>query len=74
MAKRIKKAPLLKTLSGYTIAGNCTDITDCKDGIDELIEYMDYCYSINAKVPTTAYKRYNKLVEKLKKFENKKKK
>ena len=54
-------------LSAYTIAKNCSDITDVKDGMTEIREYLD-----RTKKPcNTAYIRLYKLSEKLKKLESK---
>jgi hypothetical protein len=51
-------------LSSYTIAKNCSDITDCNDGIKELKEYL----KIHKHPVKSVYIRYYKLVEKLKKL------
>lgn len=61
----------LKNLSSYTIAKNCTDISDCKEGIKELNRYIN-SFEDKKKVPSTAYIRFYKLNEKLKKLESKK--
>ena len=51
-------------LSAYTIAKNCSDKADCKAGIDELTKYFE-----ETKKPTkTAYIRFYKLHEKIKKL------
>lgn len=49
------------TLSPYTIATNCTDITDCNDGISELWDAYDRYKAAMAKVPEYIYKRIEKL-------------
>lgn len=54
-------------LSAYTIATNCTDLTDIKAGISELNEY----FKKTLKPTNTAYIRLYKLNLKLQKFENK---
>ena len=51
-------------LSAYTIAMNCTDISDCNIGIVELKEYLS-----KTKNPIiTAYIRFYKLHEKINKL------
>ena len=49
------------TLSPYTIAANCTDTTDCNDGISELWNACDRYKAAGQKVPEYIYKRIEKL-------------
>ena len=49
------------TLSPYTMATNCTDITDCNDGISELWDACDRYKAAGRKVPEYIYKRIEKL-------------
>jgi len=66
MAKKIN----FRTLSAYTIAANCTDVSDCKVGLSELNSYL-----ANAEKPcNSAYIRFYKLRNKLEKLESKAKK
>jgi hypothetical protein len=52
----------MKKLSAYTKAQNCTDIADCKVGIDEIKDYLN-----KTKNPCQqAYNRLGKLNLKLK--------
>jgi hypothetical protein len=51
-------------LSKYTIAKNCTDINDLKEGKNELNIYFKKCHIEGKKATKTAYTRYSKLVEK----------
>ena len=60
----------MKNLSAYTKPQNCTDYNDCQAGIDELNEYFENCARQKKQGLYTAYSRYNKLVEKQKKFTN----
>jgi hypothetical protein len=43
--------PKTKELSAYTIARNCTDITDVTAGIDEMKEAMQRCEKAGMKIP-----------------------
>jgi len=54
-------------LSAYTIAKNCTDITDLRDGIKEIEDY--FSKTTMPKRTKSSYIRYFKLHEKLKKYE-----
>lgn len=54
-------------LSAYTIADNCTDITDLQDGIDEIHAAIQVYNSRERKVPSFFYHRLSKLEYKLKK-------
>jgi hypothetical protein len=53
-------------LSFYTIAKHCSDITDIKDGIKEITEYLNK----TSKPCKTAYIRLYKLNLKLNKLQN----
>ncbi len=59
------------TLSPYTIASNCTDLTDICDGINEIQEEMKRLVSEGKNVPSFFYSRLAKLQTKRKKFEQK---
>ena len=57
----------MKKISAYTKAQNCTDVADCKVGIDEIRVYLK-----STKTPCQlAYNRLGKLKKKLEAFENK---
>lgn len=59
-----------KDLSSYTIAKNCTDLSDINTGIDELKDYFRSCEKAGKQPTNTALIRYSKLVikkDKLKK-------
>ena len=58
-------------LSPYTIASNCTDLTDIRDGINEIHEEMKRLVSEGKNVPSFFYSRLSKLQAKRKKFEQK---
>ena len=58
-------------LSPYTIASNCTDLTDIRDGINEIHEEMKRLVSEGKNVPSFFYSRLSKLQTKRKKFEQK---
>lgn len=58
-------------LSPYTIASNCTDLTDIRDGINEIHEEMKRLVSVGKNVPSFFYSRLSKLQAKRKKFEQK---
>ena len=59
-------------LSPYTIASNCTDLTDICDGINEIQDEMKRLVSEGKNVPSFFYSRLAKLHTKRKKFEQKK--
>ena len=59
-------------LSPYTIASNCTDLTDIRDGINEIQEEMKRLVSEDKNVPSFFYSRLAKLQTKREKFEQKK--
>lgn len=50
------------TLSSYTIAKNCSDISDCEYGIQELKNFIKYNYPNDTKL---AYRRLNALYKKI---------
>lgn len=57
-------------LSAYTIAKNCTDLSDVNAGMEELKDYFTACEKQGKKPTATAYIRFSKLVikrDKLKK-------
>lgn len=58
-------------LSPYTIASNCTDLTDIRDGINEIQDEMKRLVSEGKDVPQFFYSRLSKLQTKRKKFEQK---
>ena len=59
-------------LSSYTVAKNCTDLSDVNYGINELKEYFTACEKVGKKPTTTAHIRFSKLMQKRDKFQNKK--
>jgi hypothetical protein len=61
-------------LSPYTIAKNCTDLTDCSNGIDELEDWKESRERNNLSIPKSYYNRYANLRKKINKFQNLKKK
>lgn len=58
-------------LSPYTIASNCTDLTDIRDGINEIQDEMKRLVSEGKDVPSFFYSRLSKLQAKRKKYEQK---
>lgn len=59
----------MKKLSPYTIATNCTDITDCNYGIREIFEAVDYYKEkLGRKEPQYFWNRLEKLQAKRDKF------
>ncbi len=58
-------------LSPYTIASNCTDLTDIRDGINEIQDEMKRLVSEGKNVPSFFYSRLSKLQTKRKKYEQK---
>jgi hypothetical protein len=57
-------------LSAYTIAKNCTDLSDINVGINELKDYFSACEKAGKKPTETSYIRFSKLIikrDKLKK-------
>ena len=61
-----------KKLSAYTIAANCSDLSDVNAGIDELRKYFYACENANKKPTYTALIRYSKLHMKKDKLTSKK--
>ncbi len=59
-------------LSAYTIAKNCTDLSDVNAGLDELTDYFTACEKVGKKPTATAYIRFSKLAIKRDKFTIKK--
>lgn len=55
-------------LSAYTIAKNCTDISDVNAGIDELKVYFKNCDMLGKKPSKTALSRFAKLMQKKEKM------
>ncbi len=51
-----------KELSPYTIAKNCTDLSDINVGIKEMKNYFSYCDKKNIHPTSTDYSRYAKLL------------
>lgn len=58
-------------LSPYTIASNCTDLTDIRDGINEIQEEMIKLVSEGKNVPSFFYSRLSKLQVKRKNLNRK---
>lgn len=48
-------------LSAYTIAKNCSDLSDVNAGMEELKDYFNACDKAGKKPTTTAYIRFSKL-------------
>lgn len=55
----------------YTIASNCTDLTDIRDGINEIQDEIKRLVSENKDVPNFFYSRLSKLQAKRMKYEQK---
>ncbi len=53
----------MKKLSAYTIASNCSDMQDLKDGIQEIQERISQRLSYNIKIPAYYYYRLDKLIK-----------
>lgn len=51
-------------LSKYTIAKNCSDLSDVRTGLNEIRKYLDDCYDKKIIPKPTAYIRYNELFKK----------
>jgi hypothetical protein len=68
-AKKYSKT--LANLSSYTNARSCTDLTDCKNGIEEIIEYIDYKEKKGQKIPAKAYIKFYQLRKKEEKLRKK---
>ena len=58
-------------LSAYTIAANCSDLSDVNAGMDELKKYFADCEKENKKPTDRAYIRFSKLAIKRDKLKNK---
>lgn len=56
-------------LSPYTIAANCTDITDLQGGIDDIKEAIRTYERLGKPIPHYFYSRLNKLMAKLNKLQ-----
>ena len=48
-------------LSAYTIAKNCSDLSDVNAGMEELKDYFNACDKAGKKPTTTSYIRFSKL-------------
>jgi hypothetical protein len=59
----------MKKLSAYTVASNCTDLTDIRDGIAEIHEAMKTCVESGKHIPSFYVSRLAKLETKKKKLE-----
>ena len=57
----------MKKLSAYTVASNCTDLTDIRDGIAEIHEAMKTCVESGKHIPSFYVSRLAKLETKKKK-------
>jgi hypothetical protein len=68
-----KYRPTLAKLSAYTKARNCTDLQQCKYGIDDLKYFFDFYESNKLRIPNEAYIRFAKLKKKEDKLREKKK-
>lgn len=51
----------MKKLSAYTVASNCTDLTDIRDGIAEIHEAMKTCVESGKHIPSFYVSRLAKL-------------
>jgi len=58
-------------ISKYTIASNCSDSSDVKEGIQDIREYFQKCEKDKVVPVQTAYKRLHKLHERLAYFQKK---
>ena len=70
--KRLKYEAMdykMKKLSAYTVASNCTDLTDIRDGIAEIHEAMKTCVESGKHIPSFYVSRLAKLETKKKKLE-----
>lgn len=56
-----KYRPTLAKLSAYTKARNCTDLQQCKYGIDEMKSFFDFYEANKLRIPDEAYIRFSKL-------------
>ena len=55
---------MIRKLSPYTIASNCTDLTDIRDGINEIQDENERFVSEGKNVPSFFYSRLSKLQNK----------
>lgn len=62
---------MIRKLSPYTIASNCTDLTDIRDGINEIQDEMKRLVSEGKNVPSFFYSRLSKLQTKRKNLNRK---
>jgi hypothetical protein len=60
----------MTTLSAYTIANNCCDVSDLNEGITEIKQYFRNCEKTNKKPIKSAYTRLAKLESKKNKLNN----
>lgn len=51
----------MKKLSAYTVASNCTDLTDIRDGLAEIHEAMKDCIESGKHIPLFYVSRLAKL-------------
>ena len=51
----------MKKLTAYTVASNCTDLTDIRDGIAEIHEAMKACVESGKRIPSFYVSRLAKL-------------
>lgn len=58
-------------LSAYTVAANCSDLSDINAGMEEMKQYFESCRIENKKPTNRAYIRFSKLAIKKDKFLNK---
>ncbi len=58
-----------KKLSAYTVASNCSDLTDVREGIKEIQDAILKINSENKNVPAYFFSRLSKLKAKKEKFE-----
>jgi len=65
--KKLPAGANARKLSAYTIASNCTDKTDCRDGLNEIDDFIRRRKAVGLKVPIFVYGRQYRLSEKLKK-------
>lgn len=59
------------SLSSYTVANNCTDLDDCKVGINELFEWKLLREKNNLPIPQIWYNKMANLSKKEKIFKRK---
>lgn len=54
-----------RKLSAYTIAANCTDLSDIQQGMKEISDYLDACNKHKVKAVASAYTRFASLSAKM---------